>query len=41
MDMSLDGELWGGRGTFEMIQGLVQRNTTDERDWENVVFQGE
>lgn len=34
----LDGELWLGRGGFEEISGLVQRNDPDHSSWNKVSF---
>jgi hypothetical protein len=38
-DMQLDGELWGGRGTYNAIQVMVRtRGTHDE--WRGATFKG-
>jgi len=36
--MPLDGELWLGRGRFEEISGLVNRNDSTHEDWNKVSF---
>ena len=33
---ALDGELWMGRGTFEMVSGAVRRTTPDDADWRRI-----
>src|SRR3954468_11959640 len=38
--MTLDGELWTGRGTFHKIQPLVRRKNVHEENWKDVVFKG-
>jgi hypothetical protein len=37
--MQLDGELWGGRNTFEFTQALVRRKDAND-EWKSVTFQG-
>jgi hypothetical protein len=37
--MILDGELWAGRGSFENVQGLLQKKQTDV-EWKSTVFKG-
>src|SRR5688572_13790246 len=39
-EISLDGELWGGRGTFDKIGALVRKKETTDDDWKGVVFKG-
>ena len=34
----LDGELWAGRGTFEMLSGIVRRTRPDDAAWRRVRF---
>lgn len=34
----LDGELWMGRGTFEVLSGAVRRKTPDEAAWRRIRF---
>lgn len=35
---ALDGELWAGRGTFEMLSGIVRRAHPVDADWRRVRF---
>jgi DNA ligase-1 len=35
---ALDGELWAGRGTFEMLSGTVRRSQPVEADWRRVRY---
>ena len=37
-NVPLDGELWAGRGTFEMLSGIVRRTRPDEDAWRRVRF---
>jgi DNA ligase-1 len=36
--IALDGELWGGRGTFERVRVAVQFRNRDHADWDGVNF---
>ena len=36
--ISLDGELWLGRGRFESLSGLVRRDTPDDAGWREVRY---
>lgn len=36
--VALDGELWGGRGTFERVRVAVQYRPEDHADWNGVDF---
>jgi DNA ligase-1 len=36
-DISLDGELWLGRGTFELLNGTLNSNE-DESAWKNICY---
>ncbi|SDK35553.1 DNA ligase-1 [Methylophilus rhizosphaerae] len=35
---SLDGELWIGRGQFELLSGTVRQSTPSENDWRKVAY---
>jgi DNA ligase-1 len=35
----LDGELWGGRGTFERTSGVVRRSRPDDGEWRGLTFE--
>lgn len=35
---ALDGELWLGRGEFEVVSGLVRRQSPDKTDWQEIKF---
>ena len=37
-NVPLDGELWAGRGTFEMLSGIVRRTRPDDDAWRRVRF---
>ena len=37
-DVPLDGELWMGRGTFELLSGAVRRKTPDDAEWRKIRF---
>jgi DNA ligase-1 len=37
-DVPLDGELWGGRGTFEQVSGTVRQLTPTDDDWKHVRY---
>ena len=37
-DFSLDGELWIGRGTFEILNGTL--NSNDSLGWKRIQFDG-
>jgi DNA ligase-1 len=32
----LDGELWGGRGEFEVVSGVVRKSEPVDTDWRQV-----
>lgn len=34
----LDGELWLGRGKFEVLSGMVRRHSTSESDWQGIKY---
>src|SRR5690606_21783695 len=34
----LDGELWGGRGTFEEVSGTVRQLTPDDSQWRKLRY---
>ena len=36
--IALDGELWMGRGTFEVLSGAVRRQTPDDVAWRRIRF---
>jgi DNA ligase-1 len=36
--IALDGELWGGRGTFQMVRVLVQTNRPTHANWQGVRY---
>lgn len=36
--VALDGELWMGRGTFEILSGTVRRQVPDEAQWRRVRY---
>ena len=36
--VALDGELWGGRGTFDRCRVAVQYRPADHEDWDGVNF---
>jgi DNA ligase-1 len=36
--VALDGELWGGRGTFERVRVAVQHRPASHPDWEGVGY---
>ena len=36
--VALDGELWMGRGTFEVLSGVVRRQVPDEDAWRDIRF---
>ena len=36
--MMLDGELWVGRGQFDLAQSAANRKTPNDADWKNVCF---
>lgn len=35
---TLDGELWLGRGKFEVLSGIVRRQSTVDSDWNNIKY---
>jgi DNA ligase-1 len=37
-NIALDGELWLGRGKFELVSGIVRRQSPDKTDWLEVKF---
>ena len=37
-DRALDGELWGGRRTFDRVSGAVRREVSDQRTWRDIRF---
>lgn len=37
-EVALDGELWMGRGTFEILSGAVRRQTPDDQSWRRIRF---
>ncbi len=37
-NVSLDGELWMGRGTFEELSGAVRRQSPDNQQWRKIRF---
>ena len=37
-DVGLEGELWIGRGQFELVSGLVRRKVADDNLWSKVRF---
>lgn len=36
---ALDGELWIGRGQFDLLSGTVRRQTPDDAEWQQVRYQ--
>lgn len=36
--LSLDGELWLGRGRFEELSGIVRRQNPTDSDWKNIYY---
>ncbi len=36
--MALDGELWMGRGTFDVLSGIVRKTEPDDADWRKVQY---
>lgn len=37
-DTKLDGELWIGRGKFELLSGIVRRQSASPSDWSNIKY---
>lgn len=37
-EVSLDGELWAGRGRFEYVSGIVRRQTAMDESWRGIVY---
>jgi len=37
-DIQLDGELWGGRNSFQYVTGIVRKNTPVESEWFAIDF---
>jgi DNA ligase-1 len=36
--MFLDGELWAGRGNFQLLRSIVSKDVPDEEEWRQVIF---
>lgn len=37
IDISLDGELWLGKGSFELVNGIL-KSFKDSIEWKNIIF---